>query len=91
MSTNQNKQSKNTYFMNLALMQARKVIGNTGKNPAVGCVLIKNDCVISSGFTGFKGRPHAELSTLKLKKKLFANANLYVTLEPCSHYEVTPP
>ena len=77
--------------MNLALMQAHKVIGNTGKNPAVGCVLIKNDCVISSGFTGFKGRPHAEQSTLKLKKKLLANANLYVTLEPCSHYGVTPP
>ena len=77
--------------MKLALMQAHKVIGNTGKNPAVGCVLIKNNCVISSGYTGIQGRPHAEQSALKIRKKNITNTNLYVTLEPCSHYGKTPP
>ena len=32
--------------MNLALKQAKKVLGNTGENPAVGCVIVKNNNVI---------------------------------------------
>ena len=77
--------------MNLALMQAHRVIGNTGKNPAVGCVLVKNNCVTSSGFTGIHGRPHAEQIALRLKNDVITNSNLYVTLEPCSNYGKTPP
>ncbi len=59
MSIKQNKQSKHSFFMNLALMQAQKNLGNTKENPAVGCVIVKNDCIISAGYTGINGRPHA--------------------------------
>ena len=91
MFTSKNNQSQNEYFMNLALMQAYKSLGNTGNNPAVGCVIVKDSCVVSSGNTGFKGRPHAEHKALNFKDKLIKNSSLYVTLEPCSHYGKTFP
>ena len=55
--------------MNLALLQAKKVLGNTKDNPAVGCVIVKENCVIHSGSTGFNGRPHAEHNALNFNKK----------------------
>ena len=51
--------------MRLALLQAQKVLGNTKTNPAVGCVLVKNQNVISAGSTGINGRPHAESEAIK--------------------------
>ena len=77
--------------MNLALMQAHKTLGQTKDNPAVGCVIVKNDNVISAASTSINGRPHAEYNAIKNKKNLVKNSNLYVTLEPCSHYGQTPP
>ena len=38
-----NSLKKHKYFMELAFKQARKILGNTGENPAVGCVLVKKD------------------------------------------------
>ena len=77
--------------MRLALMEAYKAIGNTKTNPAVGCVLVKNDCIISAASTSKNGRPHAEHNAINLCKENIRNAKLYVTLEPCSHYGKTPP
>ena len=91
MSTKQNKYSKHSFFMNLALKQAKINLGNTKKNPSVGCVIVKNDCIISAGCTGINGRPHAEQNAIVYSKNNIKNSNLYVTLEPCSHYGVTPP
>ena len=91
MSTNQNKQSKNTYFMNLALNQAIHVLGNTKDNPAVGCVITKNDNVISAASTSFNGRPHAEQNAINFLNQNISNSNVYITLEPCSNYGKTNP
>ena len=91
MSIKKNNFSNNTFFMNLALMQAYKVLGNTGENPAVGCVVVKDKNVISSTHTGIKGRPHAEIAAIKFAKKNIYGSELFVTLEPCSHYGLTPP
>ena len=77
--------------MNLALQQAKKNIGNTKMNPSVGCVIVKNNCVIGAGTTTVGGRPHAEINAIKNSKKNIKDSNLYVTLEPCSHYGKTPP
>jgi len=77
--------------MNLALKQAHRSLGNTKTNPSVGCVVVKDSCVISSGFTKFGGRPHAEFVALSLKNRKMYNSDLYVTLEPCSHFGKTPP
>ena len=91
MNINQNKNNNDAYFMRLALQQAERVLGKTKDNPAVGCVIIKNNHVISAGHTGIKGRPHAEYNTITYSKYPINNGSLYVTLEPCSHYGRTPP
>ena len=82
--------SKKLHFLSLAFEQAKINLGSTKKNPSVGCIIEKEGAVISSGYTSLNGRPHAEYNALK-KKNSFKNANLYVTLEPCSHHGVTPP
>ena len=91
MSTNQNKNKNHIYFMRLALEQAKKVLGNTKNNPAVGCVITKNNHVISAGHTSINGRPHAEHNAINLSRKNVEGSELYVTLEPCSHYGKTSP
>ena len=85
MSIKQNKESKHSYFMKLALLQAHRCLGNTKENPAVGCVIVKNANVISFGFTGDNGRPHAEANAINNSISNIKKSNLYVTLEPCSH------
>ena len=77
-------------FLNLAFEKAKINLGKTKLNPTVGCVLVKNNSVISSGYTSIGGRPHAEYNALRFKKK-FKNTDLYVTMEPCVHYGLTPP
>ena len=77
-------------YIKLAIEKAKNNLGNTGDNPSVGCLVVKNNSVISSATTSKNGRPHAEYLALS-KKKNFSNANLYVSLEPCSHYGKTPP
>ena len=77
--------------MKLAYNQASRALGNTGENPAVGCVIIKNNELISLAHTNFNGRPHAERIALSNKKINFKGSLLYSTLEPCSHYGKTLP
>jgi diaminohydroxyphosphoribosylaminopyrimidine deaminase/5-amino-6-(5-phosphoribosylamino)uracil reductase len=83
-------QSKDFFFTKLAFHQAEINLGSTNTNPSVGCIIVKNNSVISSGHTSFNGRPHAESNALK-KKLNYENSDLYVTLEPCSHYGNTAP
>ena len=92
MSTAKNNiNRKHKYFMKLAYNQAGKVLGKTGENPAVGCLIVKNNVLISLAHTNFNGRPHAESIALSSKKINFKDSLLYSTLEPCSHYGKTSP
>ena len=92
MSTKKDKfNHKDHFYMNLALNLARERLGLTGENPSVGCVIVKNDEVISFGQTGFNGRPHAEYNAIKSCKKNLKDAKIYVSLEPCTHYGKTSP
>lgn len=77
-------------LIKLAIEKAKQNLGSTGENPSVGCLVVKNNSVISSAITSKNGRPHAEFLALS-KNKNFNNAQLYVSLEPCSHYGKTPP
>tara|TARA_B100001063_G_scaffold27776_1_gene21258 strand:+ start:203 stop:1270 length:1068 start_codon:yes stop_codon:yes gene_type:complete len=78
------------YYLDLAFKIAEKNLGKTKLNPSVGAVIVKNDTVISTGITSLNGRPHAEYNALKKIKKC-EGASLYTTLEPCTHYGLTPP
>ncbi len=77
--------------MRAALALARRGLGNTWPNPAVGCVLVRNGRVVGRGWTAPGGRPHAETVALAQAGGLARGATAYVTLEPCSHYGRTPP
>ena len=45
--------------MKYAILEALRSKGSTGMNPPVGCVIVKNENIISSGRTSPSGRPHA--------------------------------
>ena len=91
MSTKLSRFNKNSYFMNLALNQAKINLGNTKENPSVGCVIVKNDNIIGLGHTSINGRPHAEYNAINFNKCSKKNSSLYSTLEPCSNFGKTPP
>jgi len=79
-------------FMRAALGFARKGLGKTSPNPAVGAVIVRKDQVIAAGFHRKAGKPHAEVEALnRLGDKARQGDTLYVTLEPCNHYGRTPP
>jgi diaminohydroxyphosphoribosylaminopyrimidine deaminase / 5-amino-6-(5-phosphoribosylamino)uracil reductase len=73
-------------YMRLALRQARKGLGKTSPNPAVGAVLVRDGRILSTGWHRRAGGPHAEIEALSTLPGLesAAGATLYVTLEPCS-------
>lgn len=79
-------------FMKLALGLARRGLGRTAPNPAVGAVIVAPDgTIIGRGWTQPGGRPHAETVALAQAGEAARGAILYVTLEPCSHFGKTPP
>ena len=82
--------TSHNFFSNLAFNLAETHIGRTGTNPSVGCIVVKNNSVISTGITSINGRPHAEFNALN-KNINFRDSEMYLTLEPCTHYGKTPP
>lgn len=78
-------------FMRAALHLARRGLGNTAANPAVGCILVKNGIVVGRGWTQPGGRPHGEAMALAQAGDDARGATAYVTLEPCAHHGQTPP
>ncbi len=87
------KQNSDKKFISYALNLAKKNLGKTAPNPVVGCVIVKNGEIISTGVTAENGRPHAEKIAIEkiTDKKTLEGATLYATLEPCSHFGQTPP
>lgn len=77
--------------MALALSLGRRGLGRTWPNPSVGCVIVKKDRIVGRGWTQPGGRPHAETQALAQAGHAAKNAEVYVTLEPCSHQGQTPP
>ena len=87
MSTKKDKFSKkDKLYMELALDLAKSREGHTGPNPSVGCVVVKNDKIISIGQTSPYGRPHAEYNAINNCHENMEGSKMYVTLEPCCHH-----
>jgi diaminohydroxyphosphoribosylaminopyrimidine deaminase / 5-amino-6-(5-phosphoribosylamino)uracil reductase len=78
-------------MMRAALALARRSLGRTWPNPAVGCVIVRDGRIIAAGRTRDGGRPHAEADALASTLEPVAGATAYVTLEPCAHHGRTPP
>jgi diaminohydroxyphosphoribosylaminopyrimidine deaminase/5-amino-6-(5-phosphoribosylamino)uracil reductase len=80
-----------TAAMDEALELARRGVGCTSPNPAVGAVLVKGGEVIGRGFHTYAQRKHAEILALEQAGERAHDATLYITLEPCAHQARTPP
>ena len=78
-------------YMRMAIELAKRGTGAVNPNPMVGAVVVKNRKVIGEGYHKFFGGPHAEVYALEDAGKEAEGAEIYVTLEPCSHYGKTPP
>jgi pyrimidine deaminase RibD-like protein len=70
--------------MRRAIALARPNLGDTGDNPSVGCVILRDGEVVGEGATGIGGRPHAEELALAQAGDRARGATAYVTLEPCA-------
>ncbi len=78
-------------YMLRAIELAETARGQTGTNPLVGAVIVKNAQIIGEGYHHFYGGDHAEIDTLKSARESVAGAEMYVSLEPCCHHGKTPP
>ncbi|HJM83633.1 MAG TPA: bifunctional diaminohydroxyphosphoribosylaminopyrimidine deaminase/5-amino-6-(5-phosphoribosylamino)uracil reductase RibD [Nitrospinota bacterium] len=82
---------KDIEYMHRAVTLAKRGKGRTSPNPAVGCIVVKNDQVIGEGYHKKAGGPHAEINAIKSCKVRPKGATVYVTLEPCNHHGKTGP
>ncbi len=79
--------------MHRAMELARLGFGSVSPNPMVGCVIVLEDKIIGEGFHQQHGGPHAEANAINsvVDKKVLAECDVYVSLEPCAHFGKTPP
>ncbi len=69
--------------MRRAIGLARSRLGTTAGNPAVGCVIVRDQVVIAEAATARGGRPHAEEQALASAGAAAKGAVAFVSLEPC--------
>ncbi len=82
----------NEYYIKKALLLARKGAGRVSPNPMVGALVVKDNTIMGTGYHHYYGGDHAEIDAIRDAKGQTEKATLYVTLEPCCHYEKkTPP
>jgi diaminohydroxyphosphoribosylaminopyrimidine deaminase/5-amino-6-(5-phosphoribosylamino)uracil reductase len=77
--------------MRRAVEEARKGVGQTSPNPAVGAIVVRNGKLVGRGYHHRAGEAHAEVLALEDAGRLARGADLYSTLEPCDHQGRTPP
>jgi diaminohydroxyphosphoribosylaminopyrimidine deaminase/5-amino-6-(5-phosphoribosylamino)uracil reductase len=85
--------TSNEKYMNRSVELAKMGAGSVSPNPMVGCTIVYNDEIIGEGYHQKYGEAHAEVNAINsvANTKLLAESTLYVTLEPCAHFGLTPP
>ena len=84
------------FWMQRTLELARRGIGVTSPNPAVGCALLDRDGqMVGEGWHEYDLFDHAEVVALREAQQHAGNriegGTAYITLEPCNHTGRTPP
>lgn len=77
--------------MQRALELGARAEGRTRPNPAVGALVVLDGEIVGEGYHPAAGQPHAEIFALQAAAQRTLGADLYVTLEPCSHQGRTGP
>jgi len=77
-------------FMLRALELSKLALPHCRPNPPVGCVLVKNNRIVSEGYTQAPGQHHAEAQAIANYAGALDDVTAYVTLEPCSFVGRTP-
>lgn len=77
--------------MELALQLAERGRYSVSPNPMVGAVLILDKKLVGYGYHLYQGDQHAESKAIDMAGTKCKGASLYLNLEPCSHYGLTPP
>ncbi len=70
-------------WMRHAMELAHQSVGLASPNPAVGCVLVKDEVIVGAGRHEYDKKDHAEVVALKIAGEAARGATAYVTLEPC--------
>ncbi len=78
-------------YMTRALRLAERGRSTSHPNPSVGCVIVRDGEVVGAGFHSRAGQAHAEPQALQQAGERARGAEMFVTLEPCSHFGRTPP
>ena len=78
-------------FMKYAIQLAQMVKGQTGVNPPVGSVVVKDGRIVGLGAHLKQGEKHAEVQALDMAQDKAKGGTIYISLEPCTHYGSTPP
>lgn len=78
-------------YLKHALALAEQGLYTTDPNPRVGCVIVRDGQIVGEGAHWQAGSAHAEVHALAQAQTRAKGADVYVTLEPCSHYGRTPP
>ena len=91
-----NTNDQDRYWMHRALELARRCIGVSSPNPAVGCVILdRSGQVVGEGWHEYDLLDHAEVVALKVAAQhageRLRGGTAYVTLEPCNHSGRTGP
>ena len=82
---------QDTECMALALKLSQFGRKAVGANPMVGCVISRDDKIIAQDYHRLYGEGHAEVNALEKINYKGGNTNVYITLEPCTHFGKTPP
>ena len=83
--------SDDEMYMKQALALAARGQGRVEPNPMVGCVIVRRQKIVGSGFHHKFAGPHAESNALQDAGSYAKNSTVYVTLAPCCHHGKTPP
>ena len=83
--------ASDNFYMRRALKLARKGECTVSPNPMVGCVIVRDGRIVGEGWHACCGENHAEINAIEQATEPVAEATVYVTLEPCSHFGRTPP
>ena len=83
--------SAHDLLMRRALKLAENSFYISDPNPRVGCVIARDGAIIAEGWTQRAGEAHAEIHALQKIDFTCVDADIYVSLEPCSHIGRTGP